>query len=88
MPTFNDFIAEIETEARAQGPEAVAELDAFRLYFCAVRLARVVDRDVIPAWLHQRLPVLGNATPAACIAAGDSRAVERLISGLEDPSAC
>ena len=31
--TFEDFIAEIEAEARAEGPEAVAELEAFRLHF-------------------------------------------------------
>lgn len=37
MPTFNDFIAEIEAEARAEGPEAVAELEAFRLHFSLAR---------------------------------------------------
>ena len=35
--TFDDFIAEIETEARAEGPEAVAELEAFRLHFSLAR---------------------------------------------------
>lgn len=37
MPTFDDFIAEIEAEARAEGPEAVAELEAFRLHFSLAR---------------------------------------------------
>lgn len=34
---FDDFIAEIEAEAHAAGPEAVAELEAFRVYFSAAR---------------------------------------------------
>ena len=37
MTTFEDFINEIEAEARAQGPEAVAELEAFRLHFSLAR---------------------------------------------------
>jgi ribosome-binding protein aMBF1 (putative translation factor) len=35
--TFDDFIAEIEAEAQAEGPEAVAELEAFRLHFSLAR---------------------------------------------------
>ncbi len=38
---FDDLIAEIEAEARAEGPEAVAELEAFRAHFSR---ARVVER--------------------------------------------
>jgi len=30
---FDDFIAELKAEAQADGPEAVAELDAYRLRF-------------------------------------------------------
>lgn len=30
---FKDFMAEIEAEARAEGPEAVAELDMLRTHF-------------------------------------------------------
>jgi len=37
MTTFDEFIAELEAEALAQGPEAVAELDAFRLHFSLAR---------------------------------------------------
>jgi len=37
MTTFDDFIAEIEAEARAEGPQAVAELEAFRLHFSLAR---------------------------------------------------
>jgi hypothetical protein len=48
MPTFDDFMAEIETEAHAQGPEEVDELNAFRLYFTLVRLAHVVGHDARP----------------------------------------
>jgi DNA-binding XRE family transcriptional regulator len=37
MTTFDDFIKELEAEARAEGPEAVAELEAFRLHFSLAR---------------------------------------------------
>ena len=32
VTNFDDFIAELEAEAQAESPEAVAELDAFRLH--------------------------------------------------------
>jgi DNA-binding XRE family transcriptional regulator len=35
--SFEDFMAQPEAEAEAQGPEAVAELDAFRLHFSLAR---------------------------------------------------
>ncbi len=34
---FDDFMTELEAEARAEGPEAVAELEAFRLRFSLAR---------------------------------------------------
>lgn len=37
MTTFDEFMAELEAEARAEGPEAVAELEAFRLHFSLAR---------------------------------------------------
>lgn len=37
MATFDDFIAELEAEARAEGPKAVAELEALRLHFSLAR---------------------------------------------------
>ena len=38
MPTsFDDFIKELEAEAQAEGPEAIAELEAFRLHFSLAR---------------------------------------------------
>jgi DNA-binding XRE family transcriptional regulator len=37
MTTFDDFIKELEAEAEAEGPEAVAELEAFRLHFSLAR---------------------------------------------------
>jgi DNA-binding phage protein len=36
-PSFDDFIHELEAEAQAEGPEAVAELEAFRLHFSLAR---------------------------------------------------
>jgi ribosome-binding protein aMBF1 (putative translation factor) len=37
MTTFNDFMVELEAEAKAEGPEAVAELEALRLHFSLAR---------------------------------------------------
>jgi DNA-binding XRE family transcriptional regulator len=38
MPTsFDDFIKTLEAEAQAEGPQAVAELEAFRLHFSLAR---------------------------------------------------
>jgi DNA-binding XRE family transcriptional regulator len=37
MTTFDDFIKELEAEAEAEGPDAVAELEAFRLHFSLAR---------------------------------------------------
>jgi ribosome-binding protein aMBF1 (putative translation factor) len=37
VTTFDDFMAELEAEARAQRPAAVAELEAFRLHFSLAR---------------------------------------------------
>jgi DNA-binding XRE family transcriptional regulator len=37
MASFEDFITEIEAEAVAEGPHAVAELEAFRLHFSLAR---------------------------------------------------
>ncbi len=54
MTTFEDFINEIEAEARAQGPDAVAALEAFRLHFSLARQlgaltgARGLDVQLIP----------------------------------------
>lgn len=35
--SFDDFIEELDAEARAEGPQAVAELEAFRLHFSLAR---------------------------------------------------
>ena len=35
--SFDDFIQELEAEAHAEGPEAVAELEMFRLHFSLAR---------------------------------------------------
>lgn len=44
--SFEDFIKELEAEAEAEGPEAVAELEAFRLHFSLARqlAARRLER--------------------------------------------
>lgn len=92
---FDDFIAEIEAEALAEGPDAVAGLEAFQAHFAEVRAAhllhrleRVVRRTYAPHWLTTPNPALDGDTPIQRIASGDATSVERLVSGLEDPGAC
>ncbi|MHB8452351.1 MAG: hypothetical protein ACYDAQ_18155 [Mycobacteriales bacterium] len=51
------------------------------------RLARVVDTPYIPVWMLKPLEALDDRTPTELIAAGEARAVARLVSGLESPGA-
>lgn len=52
--TFDAFVAEIEAEARAAGPTAVAELEAFRLHFSLARqLALGLNVQIIQVGLHR-----------------------------------
>jgi DNA-binding XRE family transcriptional regulator len=37
---FEDFVREVEDEARAEGPHAVAELEAFRAHFAVAQEVR------------------------------------------------
>ena len=37
METFDEFIADLEAQARTEGPEATAELETFRLRFSLAR---------------------------------------------------
>jgi len=45
--SFDDFIAELEAEARAEGPEAVAELEALRRAFALERRLRTSMREAL-----------------------------------------
>jgi len=51
------------------------------------RLARVIRPAYIPVWMNKPISALDDDKPIERIAAGDYRAVARLISGLEDPGA-
>lgn len=51
------------------------------------RLARVIRPTYIPVWMNKPISALEDDKPIERIAAGDYRAVARLISGLEDPGA-
>jgi XRE family transcriptional regulator, regulator of sulfur utilization len=51
MTTFDEFVADLAEEARAEGPDAVAELDAFGLRFS---LARQLAAQRRPLRLSQR----------------------------------
>lgn len=44
--SFDDFITELETEAAAEGPEAVAELEALRLHLSLARTALRRERHL------------------------------------------
>jgi ribosome-binding protein aMBF1 (putative translation factor) len=51
METFAEFIADLEAQARTEGPEAIAELEAFRLRFS---LARQLAAQRRPLHLTQK----------------------------------
>jgi hypothetical protein len=42
--SWDDFMAELEEEAKVEGPEAVKELETFRTYFASVA-AKLKERD-------------------------------------------
>ena len=50
------------------------------------RLARVIDPDYIPVWLHKPVPALGDEKPIELLARGEWQPVVRVISELESPS--
>lgn len=51
------------------------------------RLARVIDARYIPVWMLKPVEALDDRTPTSMIAAGEARAVARLVSSLESPGA-
>jgi transcriptional regulator with XRE-family HTH domain len=61
--------------------ERLAELSA-----AIERLARVVQPDYIPVWLHKPVPVLDGEKPIDVFASGQYQRLSRLISELESPT--
>jgi len=66
---------------RGERAERVAELSAI-----VERLARVMEPDYIPVWLHKPLAALGDEKPIELLARGEWQLLARLISGLESPT--
>jgi len=75
MATFDDFMAELDAEARAGGPEAVAELEAFRLHFSLARQLGAQRRA-----LHLTQKQLAEMT---CI---DQAEISRIERGQANPT--
>ena len=65
---------------RGERAERLVELSAI-----VERLARVIDPDYIPVWLHKPVPALGDEKPIDLLARGEWQPVMRVISGLESP---
>ena len=65
---------------RGERAERLAELSAI-----VERLARVIEPDYIPVWLHKPVPALDDEKPIDRLARGEWQSVARLISGLESP---
>jgi uncharacterized protein (DUF2384 family) len=70
---------------RTRGPtgeraERLAELSAI-----VERLARVMEPDYIPVWLHKPVGALDDEKPIDVLAQGEYRRLSRLISELESP---
>ena len=66
---------------RGQHAERIAELAAI-----VERLARLMQPEYIPLWLHKPVPALDNEKPLDVLAAGHWQRVVSLISGLESPT--
>jgi len=60
--------------------ERLAELSAI-----VERLARVMEPDYIPVWLHKPVGALDDEKPIDVLAQGEYRRLSRLISELESP---
>jgi hypothetical protein len=73
--------------ARRSAPSGVRAERLVELSSLVERLARVIRPTYIPVWLNKPLPALNEDKPIDRIAAGDYRAVARLISGIEDTGA-
>jgi transcriptional regulator with XRE-family HTH domain len=65
---------------RGERAERLVELSAI-----VERLARVIEPDYIPVWLHKPVPALGDEKPIDLLARGEWQPVVRVISGLESP---
>ena len=72
---FGDFVREIEAEAKAEGPEALAQLEAFRDHFR-------VGRKLAQARLEKKLSQKQVASRAN-VDQGDLSKIER---GLANPT--
>ncbi len=88
--TFDAFLAEIEAEAQADGPEAEAELAAFRLYFAGVRTTlrfEYFEKSGTLPVMARTTRSIGSAT-AAAVAPKDMLDVERqaleVLADLDD----
>jgi transcriptional regulator with XRE-family HTH domain len=66
---------------RGERAERVAELSAI-----VERLARVMEPDYIPVWLHKPVLALDDDKPIDLLARGEWKPVARLVSSLESPS--
>ena len=60
--------------------ERFAELSAL-----VERLARVMDPEFLPLWLHKPVPALGDDKPLDVLARGDYRRVSTLVAEMESP---
>jgi DNA-binding phage protein len=72
---FADFVREVEAEARAEGPEAVAQLEAFRDHF---RVGRKLAQARLAKNLTQK-----QVASRAKVDQGDLSKIER---GLANPT--
>jgi hypothetical protein len=73
--------------ARRSAPTGVRAERQAELSSLVERLARVIRPTYIPVWLNKPITALDEDKPIDRIAAGDYRAVARLISGIEDTGA-
>lgn len=62
--------------------DRIAELSAL-----VERLARVMEAEYVPVWMHKPIPALGDDKPLDVLARGEYRRLSALVAELESPGA-
>jgi len=71
---------------RTRSPSGIRAERLAELSSIVERLARVIDPEYIPVWLHKPVAALGDEKPIDLLARGDWKPVVQVVSSLESPT--
>lgn len=71
---------------RTRSPSGVRAERLAELSSIVERLARVIDPEYIPVWLHKPASALDDEKPIDLLARGEWKPVARAVSSLESPT--